>query len=133
MAAAIAAAVAGAQALDAPAAPGGQGGTAAGPSLSEGELAGLRRTVQGCWYKSAVSSEAQRALVVIKVTLAANADVINVELLESTAPSDAATRSAFETARRSLRCLRDAGLPPEKYETWKEIEFEFDYSADRVR
>jgi hypothetical protein len=32
-----------------------------------------------------------------------------------------------------LRCIPDAALPPEKYDTWKEIEFEFDYNAGRVQ
>ena len=46
----------------------------------------------------------------------------------------AASEIAFAAASRALRrCLPQAGLPAEKYETWKEIEFEFDYSADRVR
>ncbi|MGA1269456.1 MAG: energy transducer TonB, partial [Gemmobacter sp.] len=101
--------------------------------LTPEESAGIRRAVQGCWNKSTASSEAQRSRIVIKVSLTADASVSAIELLESNAPNDAAERNAVEIARRSLRCLPQAGLPAEKYETWKEIEFEFDYSADRVR
>ncbi|MGA1210169.1 MAG: energy transducer TonB, partial [Gemmobacter sp.] len=134
VAAAIDAAVAGLQAADAPPAPGGQGADPPGPPLNDGELAGLRRTVESCWNKSTVSSDGLRSRVVLRAMLAANASVISIELIESDAPSAAASESAFAAASRALRrCLPQAGLPAEKYETWKEIEFEFDYSADRVR
>ena len=134
VAAAIDAAVAGLQAADTPPAPGGQGTAPSGPPLNDGELAGLRRTVESCWNKSTVSSDGLRSRVVLRATLAANASVISIELIESDAPSAAASESAFAAASRALRrCLPQAGLPAEKYETWKEIEFEFDYSADRVR
>jgi hypothetical protein len=130
---AVAAALAAAQASAQQGAAGGQGATPTGGELSGNELAGLRRSVSACWNKSTASSEAQRSVVTILARLLPDGRVESATLVSGTASSDAARQNAFDVAKRALRCIPDAALPPEKYDTWKEIEFEFDYNAGRVQ
>jgi len=56
-------------------------------------------------------------------------------MVSSNGASEAATRGAYEAARRAvIRCgARGFPLPADKYDQWREIEMTFDPSGMRLR
>ena len=105
-----------------------------GESLNSAELNGLANTINSCWDLGAASTAALNVSVTLLITLDQSSKPIDVELLDST--GDAA---AVATARRAaMSAVRDCGrqglgLPPEKYETWKQIEVVFDPRGAQLR
>lgn len=106
-----------------------------GEALNSAELNGLANTINRCWDVGAASTAALNASVTLLITLDQSSRPIDIELLDSTGESP----SAIETARRSAiqavsKCGRDGlGLPPEKFETWKQIEVVFDPRGAQLR
>ena len=128
---AIAAAVA--DAVSAPATP----SVPSGPPLSSGEVDGLIADVRACWNVGALSSEAQRTIVTIAVTLGQDGrpDAGSIRMIDSSGGSDASVSQAFEAGRRAiLRCGANGfNLPPEKYDQWQTIEMVFNPEQMRLR
>ncbi len=128
---AIAAAVA--DAVSAPATP----SVPSGPPLSSGEMDGLIADVRACWNVGALSSEAQRTIVTISVTLGQDGrpDAGSIRMIDSSGGSDASVSQAFEAGRRAiLRCGANGfNLPPEKYDQWQTIEMVFNPEQMRLR
>lgn len=128
---AIAAAVA--DAVSAPATP----SVPSGPPLSSGEVEGLIADVRACWNVGALSSEAQRTIVTISVTLGQDGrpDAGSIRMIDSSGGSDASVSQAFEAGRRAiLRCGANGfNLPPEKYDQWQTIEMVFNPEQMRLR
>ncbi|MFD1809673.1 hypothetical protein ACFSHQ_21220 [Gemmobacter lanyuensis] len=97
--------------------------------MSAGEKDALRVAVERCWNVAALSTEAQRTTVSVRVKLGADKKPVatTIELAESNG-SPAATRQAFEAARRAiLRCgAKGFPLPDEKFDTWKDLKLVFD-------
>lgn len=128
---AIAAAVA--EAVTTPAPP----AVPSGPPLSSGEVDGLIADVRACWNIGALSSEAQRTVVTISVTLGQDGrpDAGSIRLIDSAGGSDASVGQAFEAGRRAiLRCGANGfNLPPEKYDQWQTIEMVFNPEQMRLR
>lgn len=116
---------------------GGQGTAASGPPLTGGELDGMRVAVNACWNVGSMSMEALRTTVVVRFGINPDGkpDAASIELIDSTGGSGSSVTQAFETARRAIiRCgARGFPLPPEKYETWKVFEIEFDPDEMRLR
>lgn len=116
---------------------GGQGTAASGPPLTGGELDGMKVAVNACWNVGSMSMEALRTTVVVRFNINPDGkpDAASVELIDSTGGSGSSVTQAFETARRAIiRCgARGFPLPPEKYETWKVFEIEFDPDEMRLR
>jgi hypothetical protein len=82
----------------------------------------------------AASTDTLRSVVTIKAEMNQDGTVAAVTMVSAEGPSDAATRTAYETARRTiLQCARNGPLPADKYEQWREITMEFDYNAMRLR
>ena len=127
MADALAAELAGA-ASDTPAA--GTGDAASGPPLTFGELDAMKVSVNKCWNFGAVSTDATRAEITVTVSFSPDGRPTAVDLIDSKGASDAAIKTAFDAARRAiLRCgAKGYPLPPEKYETWKQIDMTFSNS-----
>jgi len=128
---AIAAAVA--DAVSAPATP----SVPSGPPLSSGEVDGLIADVSACWNVGALSSEAQRTIVTISVTLGQDGrpDAGSIRMIDSSGGSDASVSQAFEAGRRAiLRCGANGfNLPLEKYDQWQTIEMVFNPEQMRLR
>ncbi len=128
---AIAAVVA--DAVSAPATP----SVPSGPPLSSGEVDGLIADVRACWNVGALSSEAQRTIVTIAVTLGQDGrpDAGSIRMIDSSGGSDASVSQAFEAGRRAiLRCGANGfNLPPEKYDQWQTIEMVFNPEQMRLR
>ncbi|MDO6590087.1 energy transducer TonB [Loktanella sp. D2R18] len=128
---AVEAALAAALAAEAPA-------VAVGPALTSLEESSFRLAISACWN---VNTGSQAANVVVEVgfSLDANRRVVgnDVELISSSGGDEAATRTAFDAARRAiLRCSVERGgynLPSEKFEHWKDIVITFDPSQMRLR
>lgn len=106
-----------------------------GESLNAAEMNGLANAINRCWDLGAASTAALNVSVTLLITLDQGSRPINVELLESTGD----TPAAIDTARRAaISAVRDCGreglgLPPEKYETWKQIEVVFDPRGAQLR
>ncbi|MFN6978941.1 MAG: cell envelope biogenesis protein TolA, partial [Gemmobacter sp.] len=99
-----------------------------------GEIDGMRRAISQCWSVGSASTDTLRSVILVAITMKPDGDAEAVRLIRADAPTEAAGRTAFDIARRTiLRCARKANLPPEKYETWREIEMEFDYNGMRLR
>jgi hypothetical protein len=110
---------------------GDQGGNTApaGPPMSSGEKDALRVAVERCWNVAALSTEALRTTVTVAVSVGRDGtpEAASVRMIGSSGGSDAAARQAYEVARRAiLRCGSEGfPLPPEKYDTWKDLELVF--------
>ncbi|MGB8812368.1 MAG: cell envelope biogenesis protein TolA [Paracoccaceae bacterium] len=108
-----------------------------GPPMSSGEKDAMRVAVSSCWNVGALSSEALRVTVVVAVSVGQNGvpDTGSIQMIESSGGSDASIRQAFETARRAIiRCgSKGFPLPPEKYDTWKNMELVFNPEGMRLK
>ncbi|WP_231701074.1 hypothetical protein [Aliiruegeria sabulilitoris] len=133
---AIAGAVAEATA-SAPAEAAGQGTARTGPPLSAGEKDALRLGVQRCWNVGSLSTDALRTTITVYFEMDQNARPVSgtIRMLDSVGGSAAAANQAFEAARRAIiRCgVSGYGLPPEKYDQWREVEVVFNPDYMRVR
>lgn len=143
IAAAVAAAASEEPAADAPAestdtgAATGQSNAPSGPPMTGAETDAMRVAVQACWNVGALSMEALRTTVVVGFSVKPDGkpDSPTIKLVSSEGGSDVSTAQAYEAARRAIiRCgSKGFPLPPEKYETWKEIELVFDPNGMRMR
>lgn len=135
---AIAAAVAAAAAEEEPAQPAGGSATPApnGPPLNAGEIGDVRSAIGSKWSLGAVSTDTMRTTIVVRVSFDPTGKPTSIDLIESNGPSQAATDTAFSAARSAIiRAAREGGIPfpPDKYETWKVVDFVFDPSGMRFR
>lgn len=133
IAAAVAAAAA--EAASEPASSGATGGPS-GPPLTAGEMGDISSAIGRRWNVGALSTDALSSVVVLRVEFGPDGRPANISLIESSGPSQAGIQVAFDTARRAvLQTARDGGipLPPDKYDTWKVLEFSFDGNGMRVR
>jgi hypothetical protein len=106
-----------------------------GEALNAAEMNGLANAINRCWDLGAASTAALNVSITLLITLDQSSRPIDVELLDSTGD----TPAAIDTARRAaITAVRDCGreglgLPPEKYETWKQIEVVFDPRGANLR
>lgn len=97
----------------------------------------MKVAVNACWNVGSMSMEALRTTVVVRFNINPDGkpDAASIEMIDAAGGSGAAATQAFETARRAIiRCgAKGFPLPPEKYETWKVFEIEFDPDEMRLR
>ena len=107
-----------------------------GPPLNQGEKDALRVAVQRCWNVGSLSTDALRTTVVVTVSMQANGrpDNGSIRLLSSDG-DQAATRQAYEAARRAIIRCGSGGfpLPVEKFAHWQEIEMTFNPERMRIK
>jgi hypothetical protein len=114
--------------------PGGAGQAASGPPLSSAEIDTLHREIAKCWTVGSASTDTLRSVVTLTALMKQDGSVDRVTLVSADGPTEAAKRTAFEIASRTVkRCARNGALPADKYEQWREITMEFDYNAMRLR
>ena len=110
---------------------------AATGGLSQSEADGLRLAVQQCWNLGALSTEAMGVTVVVGVSMTPSAmpEMGSIRMISATGGGESATAQAFEAARRAIiRCAGEGyGLPPEKYDHWRDIEITFNPEGMRIR
>ena len=107
-----------------------------GPPLSAGEIGDVKSAIGRKWSLGTASTDTMRTTIVVRVSFDPSGKPVDIELLESDGPSQAATDTAFSAARSAIiRAYREGGIPfpPEKYETWKVVDFVFDPNGMRFR
>jgi hypothetical protein len=131
---ALAEALGGAQANEPTA---GSGTSSDGPPLTSGEKDALVVAVKKCWNVGALSSDALRVTVTVRVAMSPDGrpDSGSISMDAAEGGDDTAVRQAFETARRAIiNCGRNGfPLPPEKFETWQTTVIVFNPERMRMR
>jgi hypothetical protein len=94
--------------------------------LSVSDLDVLRNALGSCWNPPAGASGADALIVDIIVRLNEGGEVENVDIVDKARMnSDAAFRAAARSASRAVIACSPLPLPSDKYELWKELQFEF--------
>lgn len=99
--------------------------------MSVSEVDYIRQKVKTCWNVVTFSGmkDSRNMAVDLRITLAADGTVMDVKPESMMKMSDPLYRVAAETAMRAVRkCSPFDRLPPEKYESWKEMTMTFDPS-----
>ena len=108
-----------------------------GPPMTGGEKDALRVAVKQCWNIGSLSSEALRITVTLRVDVAQSGvpDAGSIRMTGFEGGTEAGARMMFEVARRAIiRCGKNGfPLPPEKYDSWKDLELVFDPNGMRMR
>lgn len=95
--------------------------------LTTDETEGLKFAVQKCWSVPVGIRDDDQLKVVLEVNLALDGTVVGPPvLIEPESAESGEIRQAFEAARRALLRCEPYQLPPEKYESWKQVVIEFD-------
>lgn len=129
-------AAAAAAAADSSPAQASAGSTVSGPPLNAGEIGDIRSAIAGKWNLGSVSSDVLRTVITVRVEFGPDGKPGAITLIERDGPSADAVDVAFAAARRAIqRAYVEGGipLPPDKYETWKVMEFVFDANGMRMR
>ncbi|MGY6696075.1 MAG: cell envelope biogenesis protein TolA [Roseinatronobacter sp.] len=116
---------------------GGSTSASSSASLSASEADSLRLAIQQCWNIGVLSTDAQQVTVTVafSMTPSARHEQGTIRMVSASGGSDTAVQQAFEAARRAIiRCEGDGyGLPPEKYDAWRDIEITFNPEGMRLR
>jgi outer membrane biosynthesis protein TonB len=97
--------------------------------LSVSEEDALRRQIGSCWNVPIGARNAEELVVQVLITVNPDRTVQSVKVVDSMRmATDSFFRAAAESAVRALRhpLCSPLALPPEKYEEWKVIRFNFD-------
>ena len=98
-------------------------------NLSISERDAIIQQISQCWSISAGAKDAQDLSVMLHLSLEKDGTVRNVKIVDTLryAGADSFYRAAADSAVRAvLKCSPLKNLPKEKYDTWKEIEMNFD-------
>jgi len=105
--------------------------------LNATEADALRLGIQQCWNIGVLSKEAQQvtATVGFSLTPEARLERGSIRLISASGGSDTAVQQAFDAARRAIiRCEGDGyGLPPEKFDAWRDVTITFNPVGMRLR
>ncbi len=97
--------------------------------LSISEKDAIRNQFIVCWNVPAGAKNAENLIVTLRVQLAEDASVTQVELARDEAryASDSFFRAAADSAMRAVHlCSPLKNLPPDKFAAWKDMELTFD-------
>lgn len=102
-----------------------------GKPLSMSELDAIRSQLAKCWIVNAGARDAENLIVKVRVQLAQDGAVSQAGLAEESVgrynSGDSFYRAAADSAIRAVyKCSPLQNLPPEKYNTWRDIVFTFD-------
>lgn len=102
-----------------------------GLPLSMSEMDAVRSQIAKCWSVPAGAKDAHELRVTVRVQLQQDGTVTLVELADDSisrySSGDTFFRAAADSALRAVRqCSPLKNLPPEKYQTWKDIIMTFD-------
>ncbi|MCC5957291.1 MAG: hypothetical protein JJU07_14420, partial [Natronohydrobacter sp.] len=114
------------------------GPTSSAGGLSASEADALRLAIQACWNIGVLSTDAQQVTVTVafSMTPSARHEQGSIRMVGASGGSETAVQQAFEAARRAIiRCEGPDGygLPPEKYDAWRDIEITFNPEGMRLR
>lgn len=98
--------------------------------MSMSEKDAIRSQIAKCWNVPAGAKDAHELVVVLRIQLEQDGTVTKVELAsesKSRYGTDTFFRAAADSAMRAVRqCSPLKNLPPEKFQTWKDMELTFD-------
>lgn len=96
--------------------------------LSISEEDALRRQISQCWNMPVGARNAEELIVEVVIEVNPDRTVRSAEIADMSRMSDSYYRAAAESALRALRNPRcnPLELPPDKYDQWKVIRFNFD-------
>ena len=98
-------------------------------AMTAGEVNAMIRQIQGCWNILPGAAQAETLAVVVQIIMNPDRTVKAVSIANTARyQSDSFFRAAADNAIRAIKhpdCT-PLDLPPNKYDTWKEIEFNFD-------
>ena len=105
--------------------------------LTASEADSLRLAIQQCWNIGVLSTDAQQVTVTVafSMTPSARHEQGSFRIVSASGGSETAVQQAFDAARRAvIRCEGDGyGLPPEKYDAWRDVEITFNPEGMRLR
>lgn len=108
----------------------GRLGQAGGGTQLTGDLeAALRRQIQPCWLEPADMGNPKRLLVEVSIDLGIDGRLLRDPVLvtpSSRAGADASLVVAIDNALRAVRQCAPFSLPPDRYESWRQVRFSFD-------
>ena len=105
-------------------------------TLTTSEIERLRSLIVDNWNIGALSSEAKRVILTVRIRMDETGKPIEIELYNSDGGvNDKAVEVAFEVARRAITKGLENGhdLPKEKYDLWKEVSYTFNPKQMRNR
>jgi hypothetical protein len=88
------------------------------------------------WNLGAASTDVLSSMVVIRVSFDESGRPVDFELLESSGPTQSAVDNLYRIAQRAVNRTHQEGgipLPPDKFDTWRVLDFVFDANGMRVR
>jgi hypothetical protein len=107
-----------------------------GPPLTGGEMGDISSAIARRWNLGAASTDVLSSMVVIRVSFDESGRPVDFELIESSGPTQAAIDNLFSIAKRAVNRTHQEGgipLPPDKFDTWRVLDFVFDANGMRVR
>jgi hypothetical protein len=108
----------------------GRSGQAGGGSVLTGDLeAALRAQIKDCWLEPADMSNPRSLLVVVNIELGIDGRLMREPQLVSPSSKAGASASlvvAIDNALRAVRQCAPFTLPPDRYESWRSVQFSFD-------
>ena len=94
--------------------------------VSISEIDAVRRQIAQCWNIPAGAKNAEDLFINIALLMGADGTVLDAQIVDQKRKSeDGFFRSAAESARRAVLSCGKLPLPPEKYESWKNITMTF--------
>lgn len=95
--------------------------------LNSSEIDSIRAQVERCWnVPTVIPHDSKNLTLELKVQLASDGQVLNVQIIENTRySSDHLYRAVVDSARRAVYRCSPIRAPLEKYERWRDIKLRF--------
>jgi hypothetical protein len=91
--------------------------------------AALRAQLKDCWQEPADMSNPRSLLVVVSIDLGMDGRLMRDPVLVTPSSKAGASASLVVAIDNAVRAVRDCSpftLPPDRYETWRQVRFSFD-------
>jgi len=99
-----------------------------GERMSLSEIDAFRSQIRACWSVPAGAKNAENLLVRVRVQLDPTGRPIAKKIINRAQLTDSFFLSAAESVLRAIERCQPYKMPPEKYESWREMELNFDPS-----
>ena len=99
-----------------------------GKRMSLSEIDAFRAQIRACWSVPAGAKNAENLLVRVRVQLDPTGRPIGKKIINRAQLTDSFFLSAAESVLRAIERCQPYKMPPEKYESWRELELNFDPS-----
>jgi hypothetical protein len=99
-----------------------------GERMSLSEIDAFRAQIRACWSVPAGAKNAESLVVRVRVQLDTSGRPIAKKVINRAQLTDSYFLSAAESVLRAIERCQPYKMPPEKYESWREMELNFDPS-----